>query len=99
MNMFNYITSQKNLYTPSVSKIYLCVKLRDKMEYFYLNYNCIKFDTYEEADKYYKKSFEDKTIESSTMMPVCKYVPEYFHPMILNYKLSKLFIDAHIINK
>ena len=98
--MFGQLTYLKNIYNAPVCKIYLCVKLHDKMECFSLNYNCIKFDTYKEADEYYKEKFENNVrVDSSTLMPVCKYIPEYFHPLILNYKLSKLFIDAHIIPK
>ena len=79
-----------HLYKADVSKIssntfiYLCVKPRDKMEYFSMDYNCIKFDTYEEADKYYNTKINACNVESSTMMPVCKFVPEFLHSSILN---------------
>ena len=78
----------------NVNKIYLCVK----MERFSLHYNCIPFTTYEEANNFYNSNYDKGRVESSTMMPVCKYVPSAFHPAILNYKLAKLFINAHILS-
>ena len=83
----------------NASKIYLCVKIREKMDVFSLHYNCIPFDTYEEADKFYDSNYDKTKVEYSTMMPVCKYVPTTFHPAILNYKLAKLFINAHLLEK
>jgi len=80
-------------------KIYLCVKMREQMDFIPLQYNCIPFDTYEEADKFYNSNYDKNKVELSTMMPVCKYVPSAFHPAILNYKLAKLFINAHLLEK
>lgn len=89
--MSNYFDLKSFLPTNS-TKIYLCVKLHENDK----NYNCIKFDTYNEADIYYNSCYKDTKVEYSTMLPVCKYIPEYFHPSILNYKLSKIFINASI---
>jgi hypothetical protein len=94
--MASYLSNLYKANICKISKVYLCVKPRDKMEYFSMDHNCIKFDTYEEAYKYYKTNIDKNKIEYSTMMPVCKFVPEFLHPSILNYKLSKLFINAHI---
>ena len=80
------------------SKIYLCVKMREQKEFIPLQYNCIAFDTYEEADKFYDSNYDKNKVEYSTMMPVCKYVPSAFHPVILNYKLAKVFVNAHILS-
>jgi hypothetical protein len=86
----------------NASKIYLCVKMKDKMkdkwEFSSLHYNCIPFNTYEEADNFYNSNYDKGRVESSTMMPVCKYVPTTFHPAILNYKLAKLFINANLLS-
>ena len=30
------------------------------------------------------------------LIPVCKYVPYYFHPYILNYKLKQIYWNNHI---
>jgi hypothetical protein len=59
------------------------------------------FETYKEADDYYNMQYNNGDmsnckIERSTIIPVCKFVPAPLHPMILNYKLSKLFINAEI---
>ena len=85
-------------YKANASKIYLCVKMRDNIDFFSRRYNCIPFDTYEDADTFYDNNYNKNKVESSTMMPVCKYVPSAFHPAILNYKLAKVFINAHIFN-
>lgn len=80
------------------SKVYLCIKPLDKMEFMSLDFTCMAFDTYREADDYYDKHYKnnDIKIEQSTLMPVCKYIPSHLHPFILNYKLAKLFINAEI---
>jgi hypothetical protein len=80
------------------NKVYLCVKPLDKMEYYSLNCRCIPFDTYKEADDYYVNHFLKNNIEiqMSTLVPVCKYIPTAYQPVILNYKLSKLFINAQV---
>jgi hypothetical protein len=95
--MATYIT---NLFKNTTVK-YLCVKPLDKMEFWSLNFHCMPFETYEEADNYYNKQYNSSDaqnckIERSTIMPVCKFVPAPLHPMILNYKLSKLFINAEV---
>ena len=90
----------KNLFTNTTIK-YLCVKPLDKMEFWSLNFYCMPFETYEEADDYYTKQYKNNKIEHiierSTIMPVCKFVPSPLHPFVLNYKLSKLFINAEVI--
>ena len=90
----------KNLFTNTTIK-YLCVKPLDKLEFWSLNFHCMPFETYEEADTYYNKQYKNNEIEykieHSTIMPVCKFVPSPLHPFVLNYKLSKLFINAEVI--
>jgi hypothetical protein len=81
---------------PHMKVVYLCVKPMDKMEFFSLNFHCIPFDTYKEADDYYDKHYKNSKIEISTLMPVCKYIPSPLHPLVLNYKLAKLFINAQV---
>jgi hypothetical protein len=60
-------------------------------------FKCIKFETFKEADIYYQKNYIDA--KSSTLIPICNYVPFIFHNTILNYKLSKMFINSKIIKK
>ena len=101
--MATYITSIFKRYNPNI--VYLCVKEKEKekekMKHYYysLNFKCIKFDTYEEADSYYKKKYNRRQEEYSTFMPLCRFIPSYFHEPVLNYKLSKLFINAEICEK
>lgn len=95
--MATYITSIFKRYNPNI--VYLCVKEKEKTEHYSLNFKCIKFDTYEEADTYYKKNYNRRQEEFSTLMPLCRFIPFYFHESVLNYKLSKLFINAEICEK
>ena len=44
---------------------------------------------------HYKQN-EIKIEQRSTLMPVCKYIPAVLYPMVLNYKLAKLFINAEV---
>ena len=82
------------------TKMYLCIKPLDKMEFMSLHFRCMPFETYKEADDYYyNKLYKNKNNEYSTLMPVCKFVPSVLHPMVLNYKLAKLFINTEIISK
>ena len=96
--MASYI---KNLFANSTIK-YLCIKPVDKMEFWSLNFHCMPFETYEEADTYYIKQYKNNNIEHkierSTIMPVCRFVPSLLHPFVLNYKLSKVFINAEVNN-
>jgi len=97
--MATYITSIFKRYNPNI--VYLCVKKKEKekKEHYSLNFKCIKFDTYEEADTYYKKNYNTRQEEYSTLMPFCRFIPSHFHEPVLNYKLSKLFINAEICEK
>jgi hypothetical protein len=80
------------------SIVYLCIKPLDKMELMPLNFRCMPFETYKEADDYYNKLYKNKNKnnEYSTLMPVCKFIPSVLHPIVLNYKLAKLFINAEV---
>jgi len=92
-------TSITNLFKNTTIK-YLCIKPMDKMEFWSLNFHCLPFETYQEADDYYNKQYKDNDIEykieHSTIIPVCKFVPSPLHPFVLNYKLSKFFINAEV---
>jgi hypothetical protein len=71
--------------------IYLCIKYNNNKKY-----KCFKFDSFEKADEYYKKNYNNVIDKSSTLMPVCSYTPSIFHKYILEYKLSKLFTQIDI---
>jgi hypothetical protein len=68
--------------------IYLC--------YTYSNtnkYNCLKFSSWYNADKYSHLLIGSKT----TLIPICKFIPTPFVNDILHYKLSKLLVHTTII--
>jgi hypothetical protein len=72
--------------------VYLCVK--EEKDYCY---KCFIFDTFKNADIYYLQNYTALNSTSSTLIPICKYVPFIFHNTIINYKLSKMFIKSEII--
>ncbi len=72
-----------------MSNVYLCVKRKHM-------YECKKFDTYQEADRYYYNN-NTYNSDSSALISVGKFVPKYFHNDILHYKLSDLLIKNKII--
>lgn len=69
----------------SYSDIYLCYKPNKYNKQF----KCIKFNSYEDADQYYKENHSGK---QSTLFPVYKYMPQFMKNMSIHYKLSKTFI-------
>ena len=60
--------------------IYLCVKPQNKMDLWSLN---------REAHVYYNNNYNKNNV--ITLVPVCKYIPTPFHPLVLNYKLAKIY--------
>jgi hypothetical protein len=71
--------------------IYLCVKYNKNY------YECSKYDTYEIADNVFNQKYKYENNISSTLIPVCRFIPLFFHHYILHYKLSKIFIKNKII--
>lgn len=72
------------------NKVYLCVeKNGDKKR---INgFNCYSFKSFVEADSYCKKMNFDKEDKRTTIVPMCKWVPIYFHKYVLNKTLQKLY--------
>ena len=62
--------------------IYLCI-------YNNYNYNCIKFNSYHDADSHWNKHYSNNF--ETTMIPVCKYTPYFLHKYIIGYKLLKIY--------
>ena len=77
----------------SIKEVYLCVK--DDPPNSLNTFNCKKFNTYEEADTYYKNKY-NHNMNLSTMIPLCKFTPKCLQQKILNYNLSKVFISSKI---
>jgi hypothetical protein len=62
------------------------------------NVNCMRLSSYEDAELYYQTIHINKHAAFSTLVPVCGYVPFYFHSYILHYKLSKILVKIKINN-
>ena len=77
----------------SWGNVYLCVQKKDTL---CRRFKCIKFDSYESANEHFHKNYKNKDLSASTMMPICKYTPLYFHPYFLRRKLSNLFINVQM---
>lgn len=67
-----------------IDKVYLCVKEKRTFE-------CKKFGTFLEANKYYKDKYAGK---ESTVFTISKLVPSCFDNYIIHNKLSNLFIKC-----
>jgi hypothetical protein len=78
--------------------VYLCL-----IHYDLIHYNqyfiCKKYDTFKKADNAYKNIYSNSNLSGfSTMVPVCRYIPTYFHRFVLHYKLSNIFVKVRIQN-
>jgi hypothetical protein len=76
--------------------VYLCV-IENEL------FMCRKYNSFTKADNAYKNNYINKHYQEyrnftgvSTMIPICRYIPTYFHRFVLHYKLSNLFIKVRI---
>lgn len=67
--------------------IYLCVNFNKTRHN--CDFVCQKFDSYIEADEYYKKHIPNKMIYASSMIPINKYTPYMFRNRLLRYKINQ----------
>ena len=70
------------------NSVFLCVKQNNI-------YNCYKFNSFIEADKYYNKHFNTP----STMISVFKYLPTFIQNFLIDYKhllLNKILLYFYI---
>ena len=74
------------------SNVYLCTQTEK-----FKPYKCIMFYSFLEANNFYQRNYSGKVLHS-TIIPVCKFVPLYFHKSILKHKLSNLLINVEIEN-
>jgi len=74
-------------------RVYLCVEKNKSDDIIIEGFHCFRFKSFEDADSYYNNNNKnDSTILTrSTMIPICKWVPLFCDPYIINYKLKKLF--------
>lgn len=68
--------------------VILCVKKTNKSDTFI----CHKFNTFSEADKYFHTNYLNKEeVINSTMIPICKFMPNFLEKQVIQYKVSKIF--------
>ena len=90
------------------SNVVLCVKKENNISCF----ECHKFNTYLEADKYFKKNYinmynktnqptnqptNQQPIIFSTMFPICKFMPEFLEKRKIQYKTAQIFNGIKLI--
>ena len=77
------------------NKVYLCVEKRGdkKMINGFICYIC---NSFEDANSYSKKMNFDKEDKRTAIVPMCKWVPIYFHKYILNKTLQKIYWNNSI---
>jgi hypothetical protein len=71
--------------------VYLCIE-KTKNKQINSGFTCYKFNSFENADKYYNKI--NLTLNSeikTTMVPICKWIPFVIHQSVINFKLKKLY--------
>lgn len=64
---------------------YLCIYDNNK-------FNCTKFNNFEDADNYYLKNYNN-TLQYSSIIFICKYIPLFLHKYFIKNKLSNIFIN------
>ena len=72
---------------PINSCVYLCMKATPSSAFI-----CRRFDTYYDADKYYYEACKNIYVDTSLMVPACKYVPQLAVNYVLHYKPSQFLI-------
>ena len=105
-NPFYYYYSNnrdpKNPKTPYYDRVYLCIEKDNSNTNTNApikGFHCFQCNSFEEADAEYHKKFT-KLDGRSTMIPICKYVPFYFDPYIVNNKLkNKFWLGKHTFLK
>jgi hypothetical protein len=72
------------------TNVYLCVANND------MSVRCQEFKSFEEADKYYTSM--ERTYDFSTMIPLCKFMPNIMTKYFLRRELLKLQLYNKKIN-
>jgi hypothetical protein len=73
--------------------VYLCVERKCNYQAYF---ECKKFNSFVDANKEY---FDNSFGSLSTMIPVSKYVPKYFHTYILNKELTNIYFKVKIVDE
>ncbi len=74
------------------NRIYLCTQNKPMV------FEFTEFDSFEEADDFFKKNINENKIILSTMIPISRFIPKIFDTSVLKIKLSSLF-HIHVQNK
>ena len=87
-----YLRIFRNPNSNYYNRVYLCVDKNKPDDIILKGFNCYRFKNFQEADFYYNK-IHDSTIAPlrSSIIPICKWIPLFCDPYILNYKLKKQF--------
>jgi hypothetical protein len=72
------------------NRIYLCTKEKSEL----IRYSCSPYESFEQADSYYKRNHESGTL--STMVSLPRLLPQSFHQRALEHKLMNTFIKVNI---
>lgn len=64
---------------------YLCIKPPNSKKYI-----CKKFDDFKLADDYYDEISSTISSCDSSIITMNKYIPIYFHPIVIHYKLKQM---------
>ena len=83
------LVDRTNNTNKSWDQIYLCVKDDNNLR----DFTCSPYDSFEQADAYFKQNF-DLPRTQSTMIQVSRILPKQMIPHILRYKLAKSFING-----
>lgn len=81
------------------NSVYLCVECKNDYK---MLFQCKRYNSFDEADKGFKNNFDEPKYYDdylSTMIPISKYTPEYFHKYIINLELSKMFFGSFIVKE
>lgn len=88
--------------------VYMCIECKHDYKKFF---KCKRFDSYDEAEHDFKFNYDEfkfnfdklyknrKNLPLPTMIPINKFVPNYFHSSIINSYLSKTFFESRIVDK
>ncbi len=66
--------------------IYLCVNFNNSRHN--CDFVCQKFDSYENANEYFKKNIPNGLVNASSMFPINKYTPHTFRNIMLRHKIN-----------
>ena len=85
--------SIKNMFN---SKIYLCVDMtsnKNKPS----DFKCMKFNTFEEADKYYRENYEEHWKgKRSTMVKINPMIPSMYEMHMIRHKIQLLTLNVEV---